>query len=181
MERLKLSIAGHPQRRVFVAALCGVGIHGILLSLGQDAMGKEAYIEHVSTHWVDPSITVPLALAILAILALALGILWSTAPAVATGPAILPPVNHALDDEVEQIIRKQVKQMGEVLLAGDEAEAKVSDKQFLEADLREVKRMLEETPVSDILNRQSMEFRIEAIEDDLKRLEEADREHVVVP
>lgn len=34
-------------------------------SLTQDYMGKEKYLEYISKHWIDSSITVPLALLIL--------------------------------------------------------------------------------------------------------------------
>ena len=40
----------------------GVLFHGGVISLHQDYQGKEEYIKHVNEHWVNASVTVPIAL-----------------------------------------------------------------------------------------------------------------------
>ncbi len=49
-------------RPVTVAFLSGVWGNAAFTGLRQDYYGKEGYIDHVRAHWVDASITVPLAL-----------------------------------------------------------------------------------------------------------------------
>jgi len=50
--------------------------------------------------------------------------------------------------------------------------SKEQERQFFQADLRTVRRMLEETPEDDWINRMGAEFRLQAIEEKLRQLNE---------
>lgn len=47
--------------RYWIGSLCTMAA----ISLGQDIIGKEAYIAYISSHWVTPWITVPVSILIL--------------------------------------------------------------------------------------------------------------------
>lgn len=44
--------------------LAGAAFHSAIMSLFQDCIGKEGYIDIVNRHWIDPRISVPIALLI---------------------------------------------------------------------------------------------------------------------
>jgi hypothetical protein len=49
------------------AALLGVSIMTCVQSIYQDALGQERYIALARSHWVDPAISLPIAIALLVV------------------------------------------------------------------------------------------------------------------
>ncbi len=54
-------------KRTTMAFWSGLFLSTAIRSLLQDSVGLEGYIEHLRNHWVDASITVPLALVLLVV------------------------------------------------------------------------------------------------------------------
>lgn len=52
---------------LFRGSICGALMWAAVASLHQDMLGKDAYIQLVQDHWVDASVTVPIAIAMLAL------------------------------------------------------------------------------------------------------------------
>lgn len=46
----------------------GIVFYAAVVSLYQDFLGKDAYIEACKNHWIDPSISVPIAIGMLVII-----------------------------------------------------------------------------------------------------------------
>ena len=55
------------QRQFHAAFISGCLLTLATISLYQDCLGQEGYIDHIKEHWVDPSITTPLAIVFLVV------------------------------------------------------------------------------------------------------------------